>query len=68
MANDRNWGGRREGSGRRPGPRLPPEDKASERIVVCCTKEQKAKILKAASETDMSPGGFLLELFLNTYD
>ena len=66
MSNEenRNWGGKRVGSGRKVGSTIDPALKKDHRIIVMCTKAQNDRIVELAKEQGMTPSAYILRTVL----
>lgn len=62
---DRNWGGKREGSGRKVGSTIDPSLKKDHRIILMCTKAQYEQINEMAKNNNKKVGALILEKVLN---
>ena len=61
---NRNWGGKRKGSGRKVGSTIDPALKKDHRIVVMCTKDQNDRLAERAKEQGLSVSAFILKTVL----
>lgn len=63
MSNEenRNWGGKRVGSGRKVGSTIDPALKKDHRIVVMCTKDQNDRLADLAKEQGLSVSAYILK-------
>ena len=61
---NRNWGGKREGSGRKVGSTIDPALKKDHRIIVMCTKAQNDKLVELAKEQGLSVSAYILKTVL----
>lgn len=61
---NRNWGGKREGSGRKVGSTIDPALKKDHRIVVMCTKDQNDRLVALAKEQGLTVSAFILKTVL----
>ena len=58
---NRNWGGKRTGSGRKVGSTIDPALKKDHRIVVMCTKDQNDRLADLAKEQGLSVSAYILK-------
>ena len=61
---NKNWGGKRAGSGRKVGSTIDPALKKDHRIIVMCTKDQNDRIVALAKEQGMTPSAYILRTVL----
>ena len=61
---NRNWGGKRVGSGRKVGSTIDPALKKDHRIVVMCTKDQNDRLATLAKEQGLTVSAFILKTVL----
>ncbi len=61
---NRNWGGKRVGSGRKVGSTIDPSLKKDHRIIVMCTKAQNEKLVELAKEQGLSVSAYILKTVL----
>lgn len=61
---NRNWGGKRTGSGRKVGSTIDPTLKKDHRIVVMCTKDQNDRLAVLAKEHSLTVSAFILKQIL----
>lgn len=61
---DKTWGGKRVGSGRKVGSTIDPALKKDHRIVVMCTKDQNDRLAAMAKEQGLTVSSFILKTVL----
>ncbi len=61
---DKTWGGKRVGSGRKVGSTIDPALKKDHRIVVMCTKDQNDRLAAMAKEQGLTVSAFILKTVL----
>lgn len=61
---DKTWGGKRTGSGRKVGSTIDPALKKDHRIVVMCTKDQNDRLTALAKEQGLTVSSFILKTVL----
>lgn len=58
---NRNWGGKRVGSGRKVGSTIDPALKKDHHIVVMCTKDQNDRLVALAKEQGLTVSAYILQ-------